>query len=277
VTKEGLVNFKGCKNLTHLEMIGVTVTDEGLANFKDCKSLTYLALNNTKVTEAGLANFAKCKDLTVINLSNTTVSNAGLAHFDGCGQLIGLDLGSSQVTDGGLAPFKDCKQLGILSLYNTPITDKGLAHFMGCRNLSLVNVAKSQVTPGMIAEFAKVMPQCKIVHDGGVLEPAAVTDPDRRAADLALFIGGIVKVNGGEKPISTATDLPKDRFALTRVDVAHTVFTNDETLAFFKSCKKLTELNVQKTQVTATGVAEFAKALPQCKIVWDGGTIEPKK
>jgi hypothetical protein len=34
---------------------------------------------------------------------------------------------------------------------------------------------------------------------------------------------------------------------------------------------------LKKTKVTAKGVEELAKALPQCKIIWTGGTIEPTK
>ena len=39
----------------------------------------------------------------------------------------------------------------------------------------------------------------------------------------------------------------------------------------------LTALNLQKTKVTPAGIDELKKALPQSKIEWDGGVIEPKK
>jgi hypothetical protein len=38
----------------------------------------------------------------------------------------------------------------------------------------------------------------------------------------------------------------------------------------------LTELYLTNTKVTAKGVEGLAKVLPGCKIVWDGGVIEPK-
>jgi hypothetical protein len=38
----------------------------------------------------------------------------------------------------------------------------------------------------------------------------------------------------------------------------------------------LKELYLQKTKVTLAGIEELRKALPQCKIEWDGGVIEPK-
>ena len=49
----------------------------------------------------------------------------------------------------------------------------------------------------------------------------------------------------------------------------------DAGLAPFKDCKNLTQLGLQKTKVTAAGIEELRKALPQCRIVWDGGVIEP--
>ena len=40
---------------------------------------------------------------------------------------------------------------------------------------------------------------------------------------------------------------------------------------------KLEWLDLRKTKASAAGVAELQKALPKCKIEWDGGVIEPKK
>jgi hypothetical protein len=39
----------------------------------------------------------------------------------------------------------------------------------------------------------------------------------------------------------------------------------------------LTVLGLAKTAVTKEGVEDLAKALPRCRIVWDGGVIEPSK
>ena len=52
---------------------------------------------------------------------------------------------------------------------------------------------------------------------------------------------------------------------------------DDAGLAQLKPFTKLTHLNVEGTKVTAKGVAEFAKAMPGCRILHAGGTIEPKK
>ena len=36
-------------------------------------------------------------------------------------------------------------------------------------------------------------------------------------------------------------------------------------------------LNLRRTKLTAAGIDKLKKALPQCKIEWDGGAIEAKK
>jgi hypothetical protein len=41
-------------------------------------------------------------------------------------------------------------------------------------------------------------------------------------------------------------------------------------LSPLEDCKNLRELKVTKTKVTAASVAALQKALPNCKIEWDG-------
>jgi len=44
----------------------------------------------------------------------------------------------------------------------------------------------------------------------------------------------------------------------------------DGTGQHFKDCKNLTILTLQKTKFTAVKIEELKKALPMCKIEWDG-------
>ena len=50
----------------------------------------------------------------------------------------------------------------------------------------------------------------------------------------------------------------------------------DEGLRHLAAVSRLTWLDVRNTKVTKAGVEKLAKALPKCKIEWDGGVIEPK-
>jgi hypothetical protein len=46
--------------------------------------------------------------------------------------------------------------------------------------------------------------------------------------------------------------------------------------ALFQGCTNLATFNLQRTKVTAKKIAELKKALPKCKIIWDGGVIGSK-
>ena len=113
------------------------------------------------------------------------------------------------------------------------------------------------------------------------------TDPDRRAAEYVLSRGGMVKVNEQEQEIKAKTDLPREPFRLTSVDlgpamhqldhgltsfkgctnlvhlslIANPIFESapytDEGLANFKDCKKLTSLHLNGSGVTDAGLLPF--------------------
>jgi len=221
VSEEDWTHFKGCKNLTYLDLPHTTITDNGLSNFKECKNLTYLDITATQITDAGLVCFEDFKALTKITLSETTITGAGLVHFKKCKNLQALYLAScTRVTDAGMENVKEFKYLTTLDLSGTKVTDTGLAYFKECRDLAELSLARTQVT----------------------------------APGLAVF-----------KDCNKLSILTLDRTP-----------TTDEGLAHFKNCDELGYIFLKGTKVTKDGVAEFAKAVPQCRIEWDGGVIEAK-
>lgn len=241
----GLAYFKDCKNLKVLSLVNIAFTDEGIANFKGCKNLTTLTLAHIPVTDAGLANFKDCKNLKELGVGNTRVSNAGLAHFKDCKDLNRLGLTHNiNVSDEGLANFKDCKNLTILELGETSVTDAGLALFKDCKMLTNVSLFKTRVGDVGLAHLK----DCKNLTTL-VLSGTQVSD-----AGIALF-----------KECRDMNDLRLDD---TQVSNA--------ILPQLKEYKNLGLLMLQKTKVTPAGIDELKKALPKCKIEWDGGVVEPK-
>lgn len=237
------------------------VTDAGLVSFKDCRMLTYLVLQNTNVSDEGLVNFKSSAELSGLNLGFTQVGDAGLAHFKNCKKLNTLALGGTRITDLGLANFKDCNNLKILLLDRTQVGDEGLANFKDGKSLVELNVKQTKVSAQGIAEFAKAQPQCRIEHDGGTIEPTATADPDRKAAEWVLSIGGGVKVNSQELDIRSRAELPTDRFLLTAVTIRDNVQAIDDQLAVFKDCTNLASLYLWNTQVTDAGLVHFERCL----------------
>jgi serine/threonine protein kinase len=86
---------------------------------------------------------------------------------------------------------------------------------------------------------------------------ALSADPDRRAAQWVLGIGGTVRVNEQDQDIKATAELPKQSFRLTWVDLHETKQVDDAGLASFKACKNVSGLRLDNTQVTDTGLAYF--------------------
>jgi len=172
VTGRGLALFKDCENLRSLDVEDLPVDDNSLAPFKDRKHLISINLSGTKATDEGLALFKACEDLSQFHLNNIKITDASLKHFKNWKKAASIQLTKADVSDAGLAHLKDCKELKELGLYLTKVTDAGLKHLKECPNLALVDARQTKVTAAGIDELRKALPRCKILWDGGVVEPA---------------------------------------------------------------------------------------------------------
>jgi Leucine-rich repeat (LRR) protein len=163
-----------------------------------------------------------------------------------------------------LPQLKDCKNLAFLHLQGgKQITDAGLADLAGLNKLTYLNLADTQVTAKGVAGLAKALPKCKIEWDGGVIEPTASVEPDRRAAEYVLSIGGTVFVDVDDREIKIGAkgDLPAGMFRLTYVDLMQNKQVTDGGLAAFQGCKNLKSLDLRFTQVGDDGLVH----LKDCK------------
>ena len=84
-------------------------------------------------------------------------------------------------------------------------------------------------------------------------------DPDRRAAEWVLSIGGTIRINesGQEREMKAGDALPRGAFELTVVDLGWNPKVSDAGLACFEGCKDLTSLVLNNTQVSDEGLANF--------------------
>jgi serine/threonine protein kinase/Leucine-rich repeat (LRR) protein len=275
ITDAGLAAFKDYAGLFNIELSGTRITDAGLAHLKNCKALGYLGAAGAQITDAGLAHFKGCQRFGALALDRTKVTDAGLVHFGDSKSLNYLTLSFTQVTDKSLAFLKDFPELRTLDLSGTTVTDAGLAHLRESKNLTSIGLQKTKVTAKGVEDFAKALPQCRIEWDGGVLGTAVPLDPDRKAAEAVLAIGGQLSVNDSPHGVPHIAAFPKERFRMTAIDVYGCAVT-DAWLVNLKDCKNLTRLELRKTKVTEQGIADLKKAHPQCRIVWDGD-VDPKK
>jgi hypothetical protein len=220
------------------------------------------------IVEEGAVRVIRVRTDKVADISPLRVFNAPRvldlsgfqdAAYRGLGQLAdltplpGMDLtglrelqlaNNTKLTDASLGCFKGCRDLQKLSLWGTTVGDVGLDNFKECKNLYILELDGTKVTDAGLGLF----------KDCNELKYLQLSRTQVSGLGLAHF---------------------KDCKGLTHLTMNNTPVT-DAGLAPLGRLAGLAYLNLTKTQVTAKGVEALAKALPKCKIDWDGGVILPK-
>jgi hypothetical protein len=89
-------------------------------------------------------------------------------------------------------------------------------------------------------------------------EPKAGEDPERRAAEYVLSVGGKVRINDEEKEITASTELPNTTVRLTSVDLGDNQRVTEAGLAAFHGTKNLKRIVLYRcTGVSDTSLANF--------------------
>ncbi len=92
---------------------------------------------------------------------------------------------------------------------------------------------------------------------GAPPKPLPLADRDRKAAEYVLSVDGTVRVNGADSGIKTATELPREPFALTGVDLNGIAKVRDADLAVIAACAGLIDLRLYGTSVTDEGLVHL--------------------
>ena len=90
-----------------------------------------------------------------------------------------------------------------------------------------------------------------------VIQPKAALDPDRKAAEYVLSIGGVVRVNDEVDDTRAVGELPREAFRLTYASLSQNPKLRNAGLAAFDGCKNLKYLSLHETQAKDVGVAYF--------------------
>jgi eukaryotic-like serine/threonine-protein kinase len=234
--------------LTTLRCLYTSVSD--LSPLKGME-LTSLDCRHTKVGDADVKTLAGLKNLQTLSLWGTRVTDAGLKELTGLTNLQWLSLETTRVTDVGLKELAGLQRLEHLSLYNVgQVTDAGLEELAGLKALKSLDLRGTNVTDAGARKVAFALPSLRIQARDSVIEPRQSLDPDRRAAEYVLFIGGTVMVNGQGRQIRAVADLPREAFRLTQVGLSKNKLVRDAGLANFKGCKNLTEILLDHAKVS---------------------------
>ena len=135
LTSIGNYAFKGCSNLTNIE-IPSGVTSIGDSAFDGCSSLTSIEIPSG-VTYIGRNAFDDCSSLTSIEIPSG-VTSIGDSAFDGCSNLTNIEIPSG-VTSIGSHMFAWCDSLtSVVFGENSQLTSIGESAFYGCSSLTSV-------------------------------------------------------------------------------------------------------------------------------------------
>jgi serine/threonine protein kinase len=117
--------------------------------------------------------------------------------------------------------------------------------------------------PDSVVRFRKV--EIKELTPQGAATPVRENDPDGRAAEWVLSIGGTIKISerGSEMEINAEGALPSEAFELTVVNLGGNPKVTSTGLAVFKDSRNLRRLDLANTKVSDTGLAY----LKDCKLV----------
>jgi uncharacterized protein (DUF952 family) len=217
-----------------------------MAHLPPCDPLI-VALVNTRVTDNGLTSFQHSRNVEMLFLS-----------------------GASQVSDAALRHFHRCQKLHTIHLDRTSVTDATLAQCASFSNLVDLQLTKTQVTEAGVKKLSAALPKCRIVWDGGTIEPAQFS-ADRKAAEYVLSIGGSVSIDG-QAMIAATAELPTAAFKLTgiHVDGDAAKKASDTGFACFQDCANLTSLFLNSSEITDAGLAHLKRCtnLQHLKLFW---------
>jgi serine/threonine protein kinase len=178
-----------------------------------------------------------------------------------------VELGGVAVTDADLFHLEGLKFVEILSLAATSVTDDGFVHLRGLTNLKVLHAGRLRLT-GRGFSHLKDLPQLVELW----ANESDITDD---GLDSLEGLTRLIKLGIGKTQVTDA-GMPylKHCTGLSELWLDHTAIT-DAGLRQLEAIDNLIFLDVKHTAVTPKGLADFHAVRPNCRVDYDGGTIEP--
>lgn len=268
--------------LRTLELSGpmVAVSGAGIARFPELETLSMMS--TPELTDADVAAIGKLSKLTSLTFDAPKITPAGFSELKKL-PLRSLTLGSSMLqtpehvrvlqglpleefesrngmTDDAVLEFATFQNLKRFRLQKATVSDAGLKVVLGFGMLEELQITGSAITgPGL--ENLSERKKLKVLD----LTGAKINDEGTEKL-LALPALRELRLGGCSITDRGATLLAQ----IDGVEILDLTQTNvtDTTLGILKKHPTLKSLVLTGTRVTSTGVAEFERATPNCKVVF---------
>jgi serine/threonine protein kinase len=125
-----------------------------------------------------------------------------------------------------------------------------------------------QCNPHTVVEFRKI--EIQELTPTSAAAPLPATDPDRRAAEAVLRLGGsvLVRTDGREQRIEAAQVLPESPFQLLNFNLDHNTQVNDEFVASLQGLTHLRVVSFQRSKQITDRAAEYLRKLTSLEEIW---------
>lgn len=147
--------FKGCQNLSDLQLLNMGITDEHLRAFEGTTSITKLKLDGQAVTSKGLSYFSGCQRLTSLSVWATQADDKFIQSIASPDYTY-LNLGGTRITDASIAAFGSLQNLEMATLNFTGLTDEGVADLATAENLTYLGLNHTRLTDASAKVFLKL-------------------------------------------------------------------------------------------------------------------------
>ena len=192
-------------------------------------------------------------------------TSAGMVKFlrlPALADLKTLATGSDSTDDDVLAAISQLKKLTGLQFDSClKMTGKGIGQLRDLTELTGLTMLRCPAVSAEAMEQLQTLTKLEVLHLHGL----QLTD--RHIAALARFKLKTLLTNEAGIDDAMAVQLAKIQ-TLDALDLTKSPIT-DAALPELKQLKGLTMLRLLGTKVTAAGVADLQRALPNCKIEWD--------
>jgi Leucine-rich repeat (LRR) protein len=193
------------------------------------------------------------------------VTNDGLKNLAGCKNIKSLNLFfDEKITDEGMKHLKELKTLEVLTLTNTGIGDAGLTELKDLKSLKDLGLAGATRLTDKATETVK-----EFTNLDHLALPSTITEKGvKNLAPLkklkVLYIGGANLTDGAVKDI--AENMPELEELELGLFAKEGTRITDESISQLSKLKKLRKLGLVGSKITAEGLKQLEKALPDCRI-----------
>ncbi|HET6882038.1 MAG TPA: hypothetical protein VFI31_17860 [Pirellulales bacterium] len=257
----------------------ITVATSQLAALAGLPDLKTLNLMSVKLAASQLSYLEDLPNLSQLILDGADISQVKAAEWPRLAALTTLSLERCQVTDDALLGIARIPHLQKLTLRRATVDDRGLAALSHCKALELVDLLFTNVTPSGVEQLAAALPNVVIYATSTDAEIADAPLPPARLSvmrsaappELAEILREFSQVrwlyaNGGDTGDGTVALLLQAHERLEYLNLAGADIT-DAVIPHAKTLTGLKHLDLRRTRVTETGLAQLRRALPECEIL----------